>query len=281
MTSAITVHDLRMSYRNLVALDGVDLDVTHGEVFALLGPNGAGKTTTIEILEGHRSRDSGDVAVLGYDPGHAGDDFRARIGIVGQSQAGALDELSVDEVVRHFAHYYPRPRDPAELIDLVGLDEKRSARVRQLSGGQRRRLDVALGVIGNPELLFLDEPTTGFDPEARRKFWGLVRNLADMGTTVLLTTHYLDEAEALSDRLAVIAGGRIVARGTAATIGDRTSASATVSWREGDATRSVHSHEPTKVVTDLAQRFDGEVPELTVSRPTLEDVYLQLIGADS
>jgi ABC-2 type transport system ATP-binding protein len=281
MTSAITVRDLHMSYRNQVALDGVDLEVTHGEVFALLGPNGAGKTTTIEILEGHRSRDSGDVAVLGYDPGQAGDDFRARIGIVGQSQAGALDELSVDEVVRHFAHYYPRPRDPAELIELVGLDEKRSARVRQLSGGQRRRLDVALGVIGNPELLFLDEPTTGFDPEARRKFWGLVRNLADLGTTVLLTTHYLDEAEALSDRLAVIAGGRIVARGTAATIGDRTSAAATVSWREGDTTRTVHSHEPTKVVTDLAQRFDGEVPELTVSRPTLEDVYLQLIGADA
>jgi ABC-2 type transport system ATP-binding protein len=281
MTSAITVHDLRMSYRNLVALDGVDLDVSHGEVFALLGPNGAGKTTTIEILEGHRSRDSGDVAVLGYDPGHSGDDFRARIGIVGQSQAGALDELSVDEVVRHFAHYYPRPRDPAELIDLVGLDEKRSARVRQLSGGQRRRLDVALGVIGNPELLFLDEPTTGFDPEARRKFWGLVRNLADMGTTVLLTTHYLEEAEALSDRLAVIVGGRIVARGTAATIGDRTSAAATVSWREGDAARSVQTDEPTQVVTDLAERFGGEVPELTVSRPTLEDVYLQLIGADS
>jgi ABC-2 type transport system ATP-binding protein len=281
MTSAISVRDLRMSYHNQVALDGVDLDVTHGEVFALLGPNGAGKTTTIEILEGHRSRDSGDVGVLGYDPGHAGDDFRARIGIVGQSQAGALDELSVEEVVRHFAHYYPRPRDPAELIDLVGLDEKRSARVRQLSGGQRRRLDVALGVIGNPELLFLDEPTTGFDPEARRKFWGLVRDLADTGTTVLLTTHYLDEAEALSDRLAVIAGGRIVARGTAATIGDRTSASATVSWREGDATRTVKTAEPTQVVSELAQRFGGEVPELTVSRPTLEDVYLQLIGADA
>jgi ABC-2 type transport system ATP-binding protein len=281
MTSAITVRDLHMSYRNQVALAGVDLDVTHGEVFALLGPNGAGKTTTIEILEGHRSRDSGDVAVLGYDPGHAGDDFRSRIGIVGQSQAGALDELSVEEVVRHFAHYYPRPRDPIELIDLVGLEEKRSARVRQLSGGQRRRLDVALGVIGNPELLFLDEPTTGFDPEARRKFWGLVRNLADAGTTVLLTTHYLDEAEALSDRLAVIVGGRIVARGTAATIGDRTSAAATVSWREGDTARTVHTDEPTQVVTELAQRLGGEVPELTVSRPTLEDVYLQLIGADS
>ena len=225
MTAAITVRDLHKSYPNQVAVDGVDLDVAHGEVFALLGPNGAGKTTTIEILEGHRARDSGDVAVLGEDPGRAGDDFRARIGIVGQSQAGALDELSVDEVVRHFAHYYPRPRDPSELIEVVGLQGKRAARVRQLSGGQRRRLDVALGVIGNPELLFLDEPTTGFDPQARRNFWGLVRNLADTGTTVLLTTHYLEEAEALADRLAVIVGGRIAASGTPATLGDRTTSS--------------------------------------------------------
>jgi ABC-2 type transport system ATP-binding protein len=281
MTSAITVRDLHMSYRNQVALDGVDLDVSHGEVFALLGPNGAGKTTTIEILEGHRSRDSGDVAVLGEDPGRAGDEYRARIGIVGQSQAGALDELSVEEVVRHFAHYYPRPRDPGELIELVGLQEKRSARVRQLSGGQRRRLDVALGVIGNPELLFLDEPTTGFDPEARRKFWGLVRNLADAGTTVLLTTHYLEEAEALSDRLAVIVGGRIAATGTSATLGDRASASATVAWRDADGPRTVQTDEPTQVVTELAARFGGEVPGLMVSRPTLEDVYLQLLGAES
>jgi ABC-2 type transport system ATP-binding protein len=281
MTPAITVRDLRKRYRHHVALDGVDLDVTHGEVFALLGPNGAGKTTTIEILEGHRPRDSGEVAVLGQDPGRAGDEFRARIGIVGQSPAGGLEELSVDEVVRHFAHYYPRPRDPSTLIDVVGLHEKRSARVRQLSGGQRRRLDVALGVIGNPELLFLDEPTTGFDPEARRKFWGLVRNLADMGTTVLLTTHYLQEAEALADRLAVIVGGRIVAAGTPTTLGNRASSAATVSWQDASGTRSVQTDEPTQVVTDLASRFGGEVPELTVSRPTLEDVYLQLIGAES
>jgi len=280
-SAAITVRDLHKSYRNQVALDGVDLDVTHGEVFALLGPNGAGKTTTIEILEGHRGRDSGEVTVLGQDPGQAGDEFRARIGIVGQSQAGGFDELSVEEVVRHFAHYYPRPRDPSALIEVVGLSEKRSARVRQLSGGQRRRLDVALGVIGNPELLFLDEPTTGFDPEARRKFWGLVRNLADAGTTVLLTTHYLEEAEALSDRLAVIVGGRIVATGTSATLGDRSSASATVSWRDADGVRTVETDEPTQVVTELSRRFGGEVPGLTVSRPTLEDVYLQLIGAQS
>jgi ABC-2 type transport system ATP-binding protein len=279
MPAAITVRDLQKSYRNQVALYGVDLDVTHGEVFALLGPNGAGKTTTIEILEGHRARDGGEVAVLGQDPGQAGDEFRARIGIVGQSQAGALDELSVEEVVRHFAHYYPRPRDPGELIEVVGLQEKRSARVRQLSGGQRRRLDVALGVIGNPELLFLDEPTTGFDPEARRKFWGLVRNLADAGTTVLLTTHYLEEAEALSDRLAVIVGGRIAATGTSATLGDRSSASATVTWRDADGARTVQTDEPTQVVAELGRRFGGEVPGLTVSRPTLEDVYLQLIGA--
>jgi ABC-2 type transport system ATP-binding protein len=281
MTAAITVRDLHKSYPNQVAVDGVDLDVAHGEVFALLGPNGAGKTTTIEILEGHRARDSGHVAVLGEDPGRAGDEFRARIGIVGQSQAGALDELSVEEVVRHFAHYYPRPRDPSELIEVVGLQQKRAARVRQLSGGQRRRLDVALGVIGNPELLFLDEPTTGFDPQARRNFWGLVRDLADTGTTVLLTTHYLEEAEALADRLAVIVGGRIAASGTPATLGDRSSSSATVSWRDPDGARSVQTDGPTQVVTELARRFGGEVPELTVSRPTLEDVYLQLIGAES
>jgi ABC-2 type transport system ATP-binding protein len=281
MTAVITVRNLHKSYRNQVALDGVDLDVTRGEVFALLGPNGAGKTTTIEILEGHRGRDSGDVAVLGQDPGRAGDEFRARIGIVGQSQAGALDELSVVEVVRHFARYYPRPRDPSELIELVGLQEKRSARVRQLSGGQRRRLDVALGVIGNPELLFLDEPTTGFDPEARRKFWGLVHDLAELGTTVLLTTHYLQEAEALADRLAVIVGGRIAATGTPETVGDRSNSFATVAWRDADGPRSVQTDEPTQVVTELAGRFGGEVPGLTVSRPTLEDVYLRLIGADS
>jgi ABC-2 type transport system ATP-binding protein len=279
--TAITVRDLRKSYPSQVAVDGVDLDVAHGEVFALLGPNGAGKTTTIEILEGHRARDSGEVTVLGEDPGRAGDEFRARIGIVGQSQAGALDELSVEEVVRHFAHYYPRPRDPSELIELVGLQQKRAARVRQLSGGQRRRLDVALGVIGNPELLFLDEPTTGFDPQARRNFWGLVRDLADTGTTVLLTTHYLEEAEALADRLAVIVGGRIAASGTPATLGDRSSSAATVSWRDPDGARSVQTDEPTQVVTELAQRFGGEVPELTVSRATLEDVYLQLIGGES
>jgi ABC-2 type transport system ATP-binding protein len=281
MTAAITVRNLHKSYRNHVALDGVDLDVTHGEVFALLGPNGAGKTTTIEILEGHRGRDSGEVAVLGHDPGRAGDDFRARIGIVGQSQAGALDELSVDEVVRHFARYYPRPRDPSALIEVVGLAEKRSARVRQLSGGQRRRLDVALGVVGNPELLFLDEPTTGFDPEARRKFWGLVRSLAETGTTVLLTTHYLQEAEALADRLAVIVDGQIAATGTPATLGDRTSSAATVAWQDADGARTLLTDEPTRVVAELAARFGGEVPGLTVSRPTLEDVYLQLIGAQS
>ena len=281
MTQAITVRALHKRYRNQVALDGVDLDVQHGEVFALLGPNGAGKTTTIEILEGHRPRDSGEVAVLGQDPGRAGDDFRALIGIVGQSQAGALDELSVDEVVRHFAHYYPRPRDPSALIEVVGLQEKRLARVRQLSGGQRRRLDVALGVIGNPELLFLDEPTTGFDPEARRNFWGLVRSLADTGTTVLLTTHYLEEAEALADRLAVIVDGRIAAMGTPSTLGDRASSAATVTWQDADGTRTRQTNEPTQVVTELAGRFGGEVPGLTVSRPTLEDVYLQLIGGQS
>jgi ABC-2 type transport system ATP-binding protein len=279
VSAAITVRDLHKAYGDTRAVDGVDLDVEAGQVVCLLGPNGAGKTTTIEILEGHRPRDRGEVTVLGVDPARGGEAFRSRIGIVAQSQAGTFGELTVREVVRHFATFYPHARDADEAIALVGLTEKSGSRLRQLSGGQRRRIDVALGVIGRPELLFLDEPTTGFDPEARRTFWGLVRRLGDEGTTVLLTTHYLEEAEALADRVAVIARGTVVAEGRPSTLGGRNDAEAVVRWRDGDGAHELRTSTPTKVVAELAAQHGGEVPGLTVSRPTLEDVYLQLIGA--
>src|SRR5690349_5913136 len=201
--TAIEVRGLRKAYRGHEVVRGIDLEVARGEVFALLGPNGAGKTTTTEILEGHRRRDSGEVRVLDADPGTAGSDWRARIGIVLQNTDDAAD-LTVAELVKHVAGFYPDPRPPAEVIDLVDLTAKAKSRIRTLSGGQRRRLDVALGIVGRPELLFLDEPTTGFDPEARRHFWDLIKALAAEGTTILLTTHYLEEAEALADRLAVL-----------------------------------------------------------------------------
>jgi len=277
--TSVRVRGLRKSYGEVAAVDGVDLDIHHGEVFALLGPNGAGKTTTVEILEGYRERDGGEVTVLGADPGSAGRDWRARIGIVLQSNADA-SELSVQELIRHFAGYYPSPRDPDEVIGSVGLTEKAGARLRQLSGGQRRRVDVALGIVGNPELLFLDEPTTGFDPEARRQFWHLISGLAEGGTTILLTTHYLDEAEALANRVGVIAAGRIRAVDAPADLGGRASAPATVSWLTADGRQSVQTDTPSQVVTELSARFGGEVPELTVTRPSLEDVYLAMIGHD-
>jgi ABC-2 type transport system ATP-binding protein len=273
--TAIQVRGLRKSYASVDAVAGVDLDIRQGEVFALLGPNGAGKTTTVEILEGHRRRDAGDVSVLGEDPGTAGRAWRSRIGIVLQSANDAA-ELTVSESVRHYARYYPNPADPDEVIARVGLTEKAGKRVKALSGGQRRRLDVALGVIGRPELVFLDEPTTGFDPEARRQFWELVRNLAAGGATVVLTTHYLDEAEALADRVAVIAGGKIVAQGTPATLGGRSSAKATVSWLAADGPRTALTDTPTALIADLGR--GGELRELTVTRPSLEDTYLALIG---
>ena len=216
--NAIEVHGLHKAYAGRPAVTGIDLTVARGEVFALLGPNGAGKTTTVEILAGFRRRDGGEVSVLGEDPGSAGRRWRARIGVVLQSSADAA-ELTVAETVRHYAGYYPRPRDPVDLVALVGLTDKADARVRTLSGGQRRRLDVALGIVGQPEVIFLDEPTTGLDPQARRQFWHLVRLLARNGAAILLTTHYLEEAEALADRLAVIAGGSVVAEGTPAQIG--------------------------------------------------------------
>ncbi len=273
---AISVRGLRKTYGTTVAVDSVDLSVARGEVFALLGPNGAGKTTTVEILEGYRRRDDGEVSVLGTDPRHGDADWRARIGIVLQA-TGEFEELTVAEVVHHFAAYYPRPDDPDKVIERVGLGAKRRARAKTLSGGQQRRLDVALGIIGRPELLFLDEPTTGFDPQARREFWEVVRDLAAAGTTILLTTHYLDEAEALADRVGVIARGRLVEVASPANLGGRNTATVTVRWRDADGPQKVATATPTALVAELAQRFGGEVPELTVSRPTLEDVYLSMI----
>jgi ABC-2 type transport system ATP-binding protein len=275
----VVVRGLRKRYGERTAVDGVDLDVAHGEVFALLGPNGAGKTTTVEILEGYRSRDDGDVSVLGHDPAAATPPWRARVGVVLQSVAD-LSELTVRETVRHFAGYYPAARDPDEVIETVGLTSSARQRTRTLSGGQRRRLDVALGILGRPELLFLDEPTTGFDPAARRLFWALVEDLAREGTTILLTTHYLDEAERLADRVAVIAGGRILEVAAPAELGSRRQAEATVAWTDRDGTpRSVQTAEPTRTVRELAADYDGEeVPDLVVRRPTLEDTYLTMVG---
>jgi len=274
---AIEVSGLRKTYRGHEAVRGIDLTVARGEVFALLGPNGAGKTTTVEILEGHRRRGDGDVRVLGVDPGTAGRDWRARIGIVLQDTDDAAD-LTVTEMIRHVAGFYPDPRPVAEVIDLVGLAEKKGSKIRTLSGGQRRRVDVALGIVGRPELLFLDEPTTGFDPAARRQFWDLIRALAVEGTTILLTTHYLDEAEALADRLAVLAAGRIVAEGTPATLGGRARAGAVVSWREDGRARTEQVADPTELIRKLVAA-DADLSTLTVTRPTLEDTYLDLIGA--
>lgn len=274
---AVRVRGLRKGYGDVAAVDGIDLDIARGEVFALLGPNGAGKTTTVEILEGHRRRDGGEVSVLGEDPSKGGREWRSRLGIVLQTATDAA-EFTVRETVHHFAAYYRRPRDPDSVIELVGLTDKADTRVRYLSGGQRRRVDVALGVVGNPELLFLDEPTTGFDPEARRQFWDLISQLADEGTTIVLTTHYLDEAEALAGRVGVLAGGHIVALGDPATLAGRAHAEATVSWSAPDGDRKVRTSTPTQVVAELIEQFGGEIPELSVTRPTLEDIYLGLIG---
>jgi ABC-2 type transport system ATP-binding protein len=275
---AIAVRGLRKAYGGVDAVAGIDLDVPRGEVFALLGPNGAGKTTTVEILEGFRRRDAGEVSVLGVDPQAAGREWRARVGVVLQG-TGEFENLTVAEVVGHFAGFYPAPDDPTGVIERVGLADKAGARTHTLSGGQKRRLDVALGIVGRPELLFLDEPTTGFDPEARRDFWELIRDLARAGTTILLTTHYLHEAEALADRVGVITGGRLVAVDAPARLGNRESAPATVAWRTPEGAReSAATATPTALVAELAARFGGEVPGLTVARPTLEDTYLSMIG---
>jgi ABC-2 type transport system ATP-binding protein len=283
---AVEVHSLRKEYGDKVAVDGLDLSVERGEIFALLGPNGAGKTTTVEILEGFRNRDGGDVSVLGSDPANADSAWRSRIGIVLQS-ANDQAELTVGELVRHFARYYPDPRDPDELIDAVGLTDKVATRTRQLSGGQRRRLDVALGILGRPELLFLDEPTTGFDPQARRSFWDLLSGLRDGGTTVLLTTHYLDEAEHLADRVAVLRDGRVLALGAPADLGGKANQAPIVRWSEPGADGHLRQCEartetPLAFVRELSVRaglgLDEEVPGLQVLRPSLEDVYLAMIS---
>ena len=274
----IEVRGLRKAYGATVALDGLDLDMARGEVLSLLGPNGAGKTTTVEILEGYRHRDAGEARVLGEDPQRAGRAWRARRGIVLQSCDDVVD-LTVWECVRHFAHFYPAPARPEEVIEKVGLTAKRDARIRTLSGGQRRRLDVALGIIGRPELVFLDEPTTGFDPEARRQFWDVVRDLAQEGTSVLLTTHYLEEAEALADRVAIISQGQVIATGPPSELGGRQDAPARVTWLAPDGWQQVDTPYPTALVRQLEGAFGGEVPRLTVTRPSLEDIYLQLIGS--
>jgi ABC-2 type transport system ATP-binding protein len=278
--AAISIRGLVKRYGEFVAVDGLDLDIRRGEIFALLGPNGAGKTTTVEICEGYRARDAGEVRVLGEDPADGARRWKAQLGIVLQSGAGD-SQLTCREMLQAQASYYPHPRDPDEVLDLVGLAEKAKSRGKSLSGGQRRRLDVALGIIGGPTLLFLDEPTTGFDPEARRQFWSLIRSLRDLGTTMLLTTHYLDEAEALADRVGVIARGRLVEVAVPSALGGRETAPAVVSWSEGGVRRSEATSTPTAFLRELAGRIPGEIPELAVARPTLEDVYLTMIADPS
>jgi len=278
--AAISIRGLGKRYGEFVAVDGLDLDIRRGEIFALLGPNGAGKTTTVEICEGYRTRDAGEVRVLGEDPAHGARRWKAQLGIVLQSGAGD-SQLTCREMLQAQASYYPAPRDPDEVLELVGLAAKARSRAKSLSGGQRRRLDVALGIIGGPTLLFLDEPTTGFDPEARRQFWSLIRSLRELGTTMLLTTHYLDEAEALADRVGVIARGRLIEVAVPSLLGGRETAPAVVSWSENGVRRSEATPTPTAFLRGLAARFPGEVPELTVARPTLEDVYLRMIGDPS
>lgn len=281
MQPIIEIKGLRKSYGALAVVKDLSLDIHSGEIFAILGPNGAGKTTTVEILEGFRTADSGEISVLGINPaikGKAGLAWRNRIGIVLQSTQDTA-ELTVREALTHFASYYSNPRDVEDVITLVGLTEKADDRARTLSGGQRRRLDVGLGIIGRPELLFLDEPTTGFDPEARRAFWVLIKQLKTEGTTILLTTHYLDEAEALADRVAVMNHGEILEVSTPALLGGRSQAKATVSWSEGGVAKSERTDTPTDFVKSLSNRLGGEIPELSIHRPSLEDIYLSMIGA--
>ncbi|MFN0093672.1 MAG: ABC transporter ATP-binding protein [Dehalococcoidia bacterium] len=299
--SLIAVQGVEKAYGATRALRGVDLEVARGEVFALLGPNGAGKTTLIEILEGYRVRTSGDVRVLGEDPASASRAWRARIGMVLQSTT-VFDQLTPAEVVSQFASYFPAPLPAAEVLHAVGLTEKRDVRMRKLSGGQKRRADLAVGLVGDPELIFLDEPTTGLDPEGRRQLWEVIRGFAARGKTVMLTTHYLDEAEQLADRVGVIVGGRLVALGPPGALGGRAGAPATVRFAcegalagqpipavpgnvvvEGQVVSVLTSH-PTAVLRELtawaAAAGCDELPGLVVTRPSLEDVYLQLVRAE-
>jgi ABC-2 type transport system ATP-binding protein len=278
---AIEVRDLRKSYGTLEALRGISFEVRRGEVFGLLGPNGAGKTTCVEILEGYRERSGGDVTVLGTDPASRERDFRARIGIVLQS-SGFYPRATVRESVELLAKAYPKPRDPAETIRVVGLEEKSDARVKTLSGGQQRRLDLALALVGDPELIFLDEPTTGFDPAARRTAWDVIRSLKQLGKTVVLTTHYLDEAQALSDRVAIVQAGHIVAAGPPDELTPASRLYRVAYTRDGDRIE-VDTDDPTELLhrlTSEALARGERLDDLTVTRPSLEDVYLELTSSE-
>ena len=279
--AAISVHGLRKSYGDYEAVRGISFEIPEGEVFGLLGPNGAGKTTTIEILEGYRRRDAGEVDVLGFDPGRAGPAFRERIGVVLQ-QSQLWPTITVAETHRMFAGYYDRPPDVDEVIELVGLEEKRDARVKTLSGGQKRRLDLGVALVGDPDLVFLDEPTTGFDPAARRAAWDMIRALRSLGKTILLTTHYLDEAEQLADRVAVLREGQIIREGTPAELTGATNETE-VRYRQDGHEVVIHTTEPTRLLQELtaAALAEGrEVEGLQVRRPTLEDVYLSLTAPE-
>jgi ABC-2 type transport system ATP-binding protein len=275
--SAIEVSGLKKSYGPREVLHGVSFRVEAGEVFALLGPNGAGKTTTVEILEGYRRRDDGVVSVLGADPARAGSEFRARIGIVLQSSA-VYPLLSVREILELFAGYYERARAVEEVIELVGLTEKREARVRTLSGGQLRRLDLALALVGDPELIFLDEPTTGFDPAARRQAWETIRGLRELGRSILLTTHYMEEAQALADRLAILRDGRIVATGSPRELLS-SAEGVEIRYRRNGEELVISTDEPTRVLHELTSEAlaEGiELEDIEVRRRSLEDLYLEL-----
>jgi len=282
VSSAISVRGLQKRYDGVQAVRSIDFEVRAGEVFGLLGPNGAGKTTTVEILEGYRTRDAGEVSVLGFDPGRAERAFRERIGVVLQ-QSELWPQLTVREVHAIFAGYYSRPRPVDEVIDLVGLAEKRDARVKTLSGGQKRRLDLGVALVGDPELVFLDEPTTGFDPAARRNAWDMIRSLRALGKTVLLTTHYLDEAQQLADRVAVLRAGEIVQQGAPADLIGATLKAEIRYRRNGEQVR-IETEEPTRVLAELtagAVAAGRELEGLEVRRPTLEDVYLDLVEEES
>ena len=275
--SAVRVRGLVKSYGSHEAVRGIDFEIGQGEVFGLLGPNGAGKTTTVEILEGYRKRDGGEVDVLGEDPQKAGRAWRERLGVVLQSSS-LYPALTVRESIETFGGYYRERRDPGEVIEIVGLAEKANARVRTLSGGQKRRLDLGLALVGEPELIFLDEPTTGFDPGARRSAWETIRNLRALGTTILLTTHYLDEAEQLADRVAVLREGKIVREGSPAELTGAGALTEIRFRRNGDVVVE-RTAEPTQRLHELIHEAGGgELAELEVRRPTLEDVYLELTG---
>jgi len=281
--SAIAVRDLRKSYDSYEALRGISFEIGEGEVFGLLGPNGAGKTTTVEILEGYRPRDGGEVEVLGFDPQRAERSLRERIGVVLQSSE-LWSTLTPHETLAMFAGYYQRPRDVNEVLRLVGLEEKRDARTKTLSGGQKRRLDLGLALVGDPELVFLDEPTTGFDPAARRTAWEMIRSLRSLGKTVLLTTHYLDEAQQLADRVAVLREGRIVTIGTPAELTGGGSVEAEIRYRRDGEAVVVRTPEPTRVLHELtaeALAAGEELEGLEVRRPSLEEVYLDLVAEEA